>query len=211
MIQQGPLRLLFSFLGPKTPSPGKLCLLNIHKLWCLSALRNNVIKHALACLCGKTWLDKKTEQKVRKKYQGKCLYFELILLDISCSWLGEPGTLLSILIVAVAQSCMTPCDPMDCSMPGFLVLHQPWSLLKLMSIELMRPSNYLILYHPLLLPSIFPSIRVFSSELTLCIRKPKYWSFSFSVSSSNEYSRPISFRIDWFALLAAQGTLKSFL
>ena len=83
-----------------------------------------------------------------------------------------------------------------------------WSLLNLMSIELMMPSNHLILYHPLLLlPSIFPSIRVFSSELALCIRWPKYWRFSFS--SSSEYSGLISFRIDWFDPLAVQGTLKN--
>ena len=83
-----------------------------------------------------------------------------------------------------------------------------WSLLKLMSTELVMPSNRLILCCPLLLPSIFPSIRVFSNELALCIRWPKYWSFSFSISPSSEYSRLISFRIDWFALLAVQGTLK---
>ena len=88
------------------------------------------------------------------------------------------------------------------------------SLLKLMSIESVMPSNHLILCCPLLLlPSIFPSIRVFSNDLgsALCIRWPKYWSFSFSISSSNEYSRLISFRIDWFDLLAVQGTLKSLL
>ena len=86
------------------------------------------------------------------------------------------------------------------------------SLLKLMSIELVMPSNYLTLYHPLLLPpSIFPSITVFSSELILPIRWPKYWSFSFSISPSNEYSGLISFRMDWFDLLAVQGTLKSIL
>ena len=85
-----------------------------------------------------------------------------------------------------------------------------WSLLKLMSIESMMPSNHLILCHPtLLLPSIFPSIRVFSNESALCIRWPKYWSFSFSISSSKEYSELISFRIDWFDLLAVQGTLKT--
>ena len=83
------------------------------------------------------------------------------------------------------------------------------SLLKFMSIELMMPSSHLILCHPLLLlPSIFPSIRVFSKSV-LCIRWPKYWSFSFSISPSNEYSGLISFRIDWFDLLAVQGTLKS--
>ena len=85
-----------------------------------------------------------------------------------------------------------------------------WSLLKLMSTELVMPSNHLILCCPLLLSSIFPSIRVFSNELALYhIRWPKYWSFSFSISLSNEYSGFISFRIDWFDLLAVQGTLKS--
>ena len=86
------------------------------------------------------------------------------------------------------------------------------SLLKLMSIELVMPSNHLILCHPLLLlPSIFPSIKVFSKETVLCIRWPKYWSFSFSISPSDEYSELISFRTDLFDLLAVQGTLKSFL
>ena len=81
-----------------------------------------------------------------------------------------------------------------------------------MSTELVLPSNHLILYHPLLLlPSVFPSIRVFSNESVLPIRWPKYWSFSFSISPSNEYSGLISFRIDWFDLLAVQGTLKSLL
>ena len=86
------------------------------------------------------------------------------------------------------------------------------SLLKLMSIELVMPSNHLILCYPLLLqPYIFPSIRIFSNESVLCIRWPKYCSFSFSISPSNEYSGLISFRMDWFDLLAVQGTLKSLL
>ena len=86
------------------------------------------------------------------------------------------------------------------------------SLLKLMSIESVMPSNHLTLYLLLLLlPSIFPSIRVFSKKSVLCIRWPKYWSFSFSISPSNEYSELISFRIDWLDLLAVQGTLKSLL
>ena len=86
------------------------------------------------------------------------------------------------------------------------------SLLKLTSIVSVMPSNHLFLYHPLLLPPlIFPSIRVFSNELVLCIRWPKYWSFSFSMNPSNEYSGLISFRMDWFDLLAVQGTLKSLL
>ena len=87
-----------------------------------------------------------------------------------------------------------------------------WSLLKLMSIESVMPSNHLILCHPLLLlPSIFPSIRVFPSESVLCIRWPKYWSFSFSISPFNEYSGLISFRTDWLDLLEVQGTLKNLL
>ena len=87
-----------------------------------------------------------------------------------------------------------------------------WSLLKLMSIETMMPSNHLILCHPLLLPpSIFPSIRVSSNESALCNKWPKYWSFSISISPSNEYSGLISFRMDWLDLLAVQGTLKGLL
>ena len=86
------------------------------------------------------------------------------------------------------------------------------SLLKFISVELMMPSNHFILCHPLLLlPSILPNIRIFSSESALPIRWPKYWSFSFSISPSNEYSGLISFRMDWFDLLSVQGTLKSLL
>ena len=101
---------------------------------------------------------------------------------------------------------------MDCSTPGFLVHHQLQSLLKLMSIESVMPSNHLILSCPLLLlSSVFPSIRVFSNELVLCIRWPKYWSFSFRISPSDEYSGLISFRMDWLDLLTVQGILKSLL
>ena len=102
---------------------------------------------------------------------------------------------------------------MDCSMPGFPVHQQPPELLlKLLSIKLVMPSNHLILCHPLLLPpSLFPSIRVFSNKSSLHIRWPKYGSFSFSISPSNEYSGLISFRIDWLDHHAIQGTLKSLL
>ena len=101
---------------------------------------------------------------------------------------------------------------MDCSTPGFPVHHQLPEILKLMSIKSVMPSNHLILCHPLLLrPSIFPSILVFSNDSVLCIRWPEYWSFSFSISPSNEFSGLISFRIDWFDLLAVQGTLWSLL
>ena len=99
---------------------------------------------------------------------------------------------------------LTLCNPMDCSTPGYPV--------KLMSIESVMPSKHLIFCRPLLLlPSIFPSIRVFSNESALCIRWPKYWSFSFNISPSNEHSGMISFRIDWLDLLVGQGTLKSLL
>ena len=103
---------------------------------------------------------------------------------------------------SVTHLCLTLCDPMDCSTPGPPVYHQLPDLAQIMFIELM-PSNRLILCHPLLLlPSIFPSIRVFSNESICCIRWPKYWSFSFSISPSNEYLGLNSFRIDWFDLLA---------
>ena len=109
----------------------------------------------------------------------------------------------------VAQSSLTLCNPMLCSTPGFPVLHHFLEFLKLVSIESVMPSNLLILRHPLLLPpSIFPSIRVFSNESVLHIRWPKYWSFSFSISPSSDYS---GVRMGWLDLLAVQRTLKSLL
>ena len=102
--------------------------------------------------------------------------------------------------------------PWTAAFQASLSITNSWSLLRLMSIESVMPSNYLILCHPLLfLPSIFPSIRVFFKESVLCIRWPKYGSLSFSISPSNEYSELISFRTDLFYLLAVQGTLKSLL
>ena len=113
---------------------------------------------------------------------------------------------------SVTQLCPTLCDPMDCSTPGLPVLFYLPELLKLMSIESVKPSNHLILCHLLLLlPSIFSSIRVFSNKLALHIRQPKYWRFSFNISLSIGYSGLILFRIDWFDLLAVQGTLKNLL
>uniref|UniRef100_A0AC11E7E3 Uncharacterized protein n=1 Tax=Ovis aries TaxID=9940 RepID=A0AC11E7E3_SHEEP len=101
---------------------------------------------------------------------------------------------------------------MDCSTPGLPVHHQLPEFTQIMSIASVMPSNYLILCHPLLLlPSVFPNIRVFSNESVLHIRWPKYWSFSFSISPSNEYSGVTFFRIDWLYLLAVQGTLNSLL
>ena len=114
---------------------------------------------------------------------------------------------------SVTQSGPTLCDPVDCSTPCFAVLHTiTQSLLKPMYIKLVMPSNHLILCHSLLfLPSIFPSIRVFSNESVLHITWPKYWSFIFSINPSNEYSGLISLRIDWCDLHAVQVTLKSLL
>ena len=111
--------------------------------------------------------------------------------------------------VVKSLSCVRLCNPMDCTTPGIPILYY-FQAFGLMFIESVTPSNHLILCHPLLLPSIFPSIRVFPNESAL-ITCPQYWSFSFSIRPSNEYSGLISFRIDWFDLLAVQGTLKSLL
>ena len=116
----------------------------------------------------------------------------------------------TFVVVVQLLSSVWLCNPMNCSTPGFHVLHHLPSLLKLMFIESVMPSNHLIpCYLFLLLPSIFPSIRVFSKESALHIRYPNYWSFS--ISPSNEYLGLISFRMNWFDLLAVQGILKSLL
>ena len=113
---------------------------------------------------------------------------------------------------SVTQLCLTLCNPMDCSTPG-LPVHQQLPVFTQIHVHWVGDAiNHLILCRPLLLlPSIFPSIRVFSNESVICMRWPEYWSFSFSVSPSNEYSGLISFRVDWFDLLSGQGTLKSLL
>ena len=119
---------------------------------------------------------------------------------------------MGVQLSSVAQSCPTLCDPMDCSTPGFTVHQNSWSLLRLKSIELVMPSNHIILCLPLLLPpSVSASIRVFSSESVLHIRCPKDWSFSFSISPFNEYSGLNSLRMEWLDIFAVQGTLKSLL
>ena len=116
----------------------------------------------------------------------------------------------SVQLLSCVQLLVTPWTT-ACQAPLSFTIS--WNLLRIMSIESVVPSNHLIICHPLLLlPSIFPNIRIFSSESALCIRWPKYWSFSFSISPSNEYSGLIFFfKINWFDLLAVQGTLKSFL
>ena len=124
------------------------------------------------------------------------MYLPILLLDI---WFSS------------VQSHPTLCNPTTAALQASLSITDSWGLLKLMSMEWVMPSNHFTLYRPLLLlPSIFPSIKV-SNESVLRSRWPKYWSFSFSISPSNEYSGLISFRIDWLDLLAVQGTLKSLL
>ena len=114
----------------------------------------------------------------------------------------------SVQFISVTHLCPTLCNPMDCHMPVSLSITNSQSLLKLMSIESVMPPNHLILYCPLPFPpSIFPRIRVFSKESALCLRWPNYWSFSFSISPSNEHSGLISFRMDWLDILAdSQGS-----
>ena len=148
---------------------------------------------------------------------------QIFLLEVLTVRNNETSFLLSYQLVtigrspslqfsSVTQSCPTLCDPMNRSTPGLPVHHQLPEFTQLMSIESVMPSNHLILCCPLLLlPPISPNIRVFSSESTLHMRWPKYWSFSFNISPSNEHPGLISFRMDWLDLLALQGTLKSLL
>ena len=127
-------------------------------------------------------------------------------LDVEPGFWVSRSLLGHVQFSSVTQSCPSLCDPMDCSTPGFPVHHYSQSLLKLMSIELVMPSNHLILCHPLfLLPSIFPSFRIFSKDSVLRIRWPKYWSFSFSISPSKEYSGLISFGWTCWISLQSKG------
>ena len=148
-----------------------------------------------------------------------CLYFdsEILFLEVYDQknikvhkYNDIYSAISSVQFSSVAQSCLTLRDPMNCGTPHLPVHHQLSEPAKLMSIESVMLSSHLILCHPLLLlPSIFPSIRVFSNESALHIRWPKYWSFNFNISPSNEHPGLISFRMDWLDLLAVQGTLKS--
>ena len=117
----------------------------------------------------------------------------------------------SIIPVQLLSHFQLFATPWTTAHQGSLSITNSWSLLKLMSIKSVMLSNHLILCHPLFLPSVFPSIMVFSNRSVLHIRWPKYWSFSFNISPSNEHSGLIFFRIDWLDLLAVQGTLKSLL
>ena len=135
--------------------------------------------------------------------------------NIYFCFIGYAKAFYCVQFSSVAQSCLTLCNPMNCSMPGLqasLSITDSQSPPKPMSVESVILSNHLILCRPLLLlTSIFPGIRVFSNESALRIRWPKYWSFSFNISHSKEHPGLISFRIDWLEYLAIQGTLKNFL
>ena len=144
---------------------------------------------------------------VRSWYEN----FSIFCLSCSCIKWGQYVFQPCIQFSSVTQSCPTLCDPMNCSTPGLFVHHQ---LLESTQTHVHCVSdgfNHLILWHPLLLPSIFPRIRVFSNEPALCIRWPKNWSFRLNISPSNEHPGLISFRMDWLHLLAVQGNLKSLL
>ena len=135
------------------------------------------------------------------------------LQNLTTFWVIHHWLIPTCVCIQFTVSCVQLfATPWTAACQASLSITKSWNLLKLMSIKLVMPSNHFILYCPfLLLPPIFPSIRVFSKESVLCMRWPKYWSFSFSINPSNEYSGLISFRIDWLDLLAAQGILKSLL
>ena len=136
----------------------------------------------------------------------------VLLTSTSCS--RFPITIKDSQFTSVTQSCPTLCDPIGCTMPGFPVHHQLPELAQTQVHQVgdaIQPSAMTLCHPLLLLLSVFPSNRVFSSEAILCIMWPKYWSFNFSINPSNEYSGLISFRINWFDLLAVPGTLKSLL
>ena len=136
-----------------------------------------------------------------------------IIMEAKASSREECGKVWCVCVFIVVVSQSSPlCDPMDCSTPGFPVLHYLPEFGQTHVIESVMPANHLVLCCPLLLlSSIFPSIRVFSNESTLLIKWLKYWNFSLSISPSNEYSGLVSFRMDWLDLLAVQGTLQSLL
>ena len=168
-------------------------------------LKEKGVSDPLTCLLRNFYVGQ--EAAVRTRY-GKIDSFK----TGKGGWQGcklSPCFVVDVQLLSRVQLFATPWTVARQSSLSFAI---SWSMLKFMSIELVMPTNHLILCLPLLLlPSIFPSIRVFSNESALCIRWPKYWSFSFSINPSKEYSGLISFRIDWFDLLAVQGTLKSLL
>ena len=160
-------------------------------------------------------LDLSEPPSLSAHHHPQATLFSLLVLLERNSTLQPPGLCMCLFVCllcccSVTRSCLTFCDPRDCSTPDSPVLYSlPGERFRFLSIESVMLSTHLTLCHPLLLlPSIFPQIRLFSNELALPIRWPNYWSFSFSIRTSNEYSGLFSLRIDWFDLLLAQGTLK---
>ena len=157
--------------------------------------------------CTGTWNVRSMNQDNLEAVEQGMAKVSINILEITeLKWMGIGEFKFS----SAAQSCPTICKPMNCSMPGLPVHHQLPEFKQTHVTESVMPSNHFILCHPLLLlPSIFPSIRVFSNESALQISQRKYWNFSFNINPSNEHPGLISFRMDWLALLAVQGTFKS--
>ena len=189
LIQGSNLHLKLSgFLTTEPPgNPENICNRNLRKEMWTEDITKGVIKKVISGRKPQTFINNKRNRKGENRTHSERSSVQLF---------GR----------------VRLCNPMNHSTPGLPVHHQLPESTQTMSIESMMPSDHLILIHPLLLlPSIFPSIRVFSDESTLCIRWSKYWSFSFNISPSNEHPGLISFRMDWLDLLEVQGTLKSLL
>ena len=184
--------------GTTINGPNNYVFLDLSLLQCFSFLFQLCLTIILSLIYN--WRVEKTPKSAR-------YYFHVIWISIM-----HVTHCLLVQFSSVTQSGLTLCATWTVACQAFLYITNSWSLLKLIFIESVMPSNHLIIWSSLLLPpSIFPSIRVFSNESVLRIRWPKYWSFSFSISPSNEYSGLISFRIDLFELFAVQGTLKGLL
>ena len=188
----------------------ELCQPNLSLLVLSTDARTHACTHPPQCMhtCGDSCVivQQKSGGWFRVLNQSLCCS-KVVTLTVRCPFTKSTH---SVQFSSVAQLCPTVCDPMDCSIPASLSIANSRSLLKLMSITLVMPSNHLILCRPLLPLSIFPSIRVFSNESILLIREAKYYSFSFSISPSNDYSGMMSFRIDWFNLLQSKGLSRVF-
>ena len=197
-----------------------LCIYCWGRLSCLSLLFFGTLPNSIAGHAISTW-----NSVGSKPYLLLILLYDHRPLFLSEFWIWILKSLLYLVsyypklfllniayqFCSVAQSCPTLCDSIDCSMPGLLVHHQLPEFAQTYAYSVM-PSNHLILCCSLLLlPSVFPSIRVYSNESVLWIRWPKYWNFSFNISPSNEHPGLISFRMDWLDLLAVQVTLRSLL
>ena len=219
--------VLWRPLRPSRSNTPKTCPFHYRGLECKSRKSRDTWSNRQIWPCSTKWSSAKANRVLPRECTGHskqrlpttqekttCGHHQMFNTEIRLIifFAAKDGEAQSVQFSSVTQLCPTLCDPWTPACQASLSIANSWSLPKLMSIELVMTSNHLILCPPLLLsPSIFPSIRVFSNESVLHIRWPKYWSFSFNISPSNEYSRLISFRMDWFDLLAVQGTRKSLL